>query len=441
MKTPIFRKLKVPVFKNALIYTATDGISKSISFFLLPIISRYLVPEQLGVVANFDVLQNILMLLAGQAIVNAIPYFYYHKSREQVALLISNLLLLIIFLNIAFSIFIIISTDIISEYLHINLGLQLLTIVSVITSLLSNLNLTLYRLENKPYSFSKLQILHTLLYIALTFLFVVWLRLEALGRIYSIVIAFSLMAILHASLLIKRRYIITKINLPIIKELAAFGIPLLPHSLSFWFKSGMDKILLTAFCGLSVNGLYSMAMNFGAIYSLFYNAFSNAFVPYLQKRISLINDENRTNEKCNIVKLSYKIGGMFILIYIVIVPVCWFLINYVLDESYKKSFQFVPYIIGAATINAFYGLFVQYPYTVKKTFGLGIITFSCSIVQLLLTYMFVRAWNSDGIKVSLIIGSLLTTLSVWIYSNKVYPLPWFSFKKFSSEKHKYVRKS
>ena len=53
-------------------------------------------------------------------------------------------LLLIIFLNIAFSIFIIISTDIISEYLHINLGLQLLTIVSVITSLLSNLNLTLY---------------------------------------------------------------------------------------------------------------------------------------------------------------------------------------------------------------------------------------------------------------------------------------------------------
>ena len=32
-----------------------------------------------------------------------------------------------------------------------------------------------------------------------------------------------------------------------LKKLLKFGIPLLPHSLSFWFKSGFDKILLTIY--------------------------------------------------------------------------------------------------------------------------------------------------------------------------------------------------
>lgn len=66
---------KNAVFKNSAIYMGTDAFSRAIAFLLLPIISKYLVPEQLGIAANFDVLQSILALLAGQAVVNSIPYF------------------------------------------------------------------------------------------------------------------------------------------------------------------------------------------------------------------------------------------------------------------------------------------------------------------------------------------------------------------------------
>lgn len=80
------------------------------------------------------------------------------------------------------------------------------------------------------------------------------------------------------------------------RELLHFGIPLLPHSLSFWLKSGMDKVLLTTYCGLTINGLYSMAMSFGAAYSIFFTAFKGAYVPYLQKRLNAMNDINRDSE-------------------------------------------------------------------------------------------------------------------------------------------------
>ena len=396
---------------------------------ILPFVSFYLIPEQLGIAANFDVLQSILMLLAGQAIVNALPYFYYDRSREEIGLLVSNLLFIIIAVNLCFLIIILLIYGLIDEYLHIGLFLQLLTLISVIANLLLSINLILYRLEEKPFVFLKLQLLQSLIYVFLLILLVVCLRKEALGKIYSAVFSCSIVCLLHIYLLYKRGYLIWKIDRNSIGELLRFGIPLLPHSLSFWIKSGMDKILLTTFCGLSVNGLYSMAMSFGAIYSIFKVAFDNAYIPYLQKRISKMTFDNQKAEKKQLVRISYIISSVFFLLFFVVMLICWILIQYVLSDLYRDSFQFIPWILFSLTIYSFYSLVVQYPYTAKKTLGLGIITFSGSIIQLLLTFVLVRMLGADGIKYSLVIGALVTMFSVWWYSNRVYPLPWFSFWK------------
>jgi len=414
---------------NALIYILSDGITKALSFLILPFVSFYLIPEQLGIAANFDVLQSILMLLAGQAIVNALPYFYYDRSREEIGLLVSNLLFIIIAVNLCFLIIIFLIYGLIDEYLHIGLFLQLLTLISVIANLLLSINLILYRLEEKPFVFLKLQLLQSLIYVFLLILLVVCLRKEALGKIYSAVFSCSIVCLLHIYLLYKRGYLIWKIDRNSIGELLRFGIPLLPHSLSFWIKSGMDKILLTTFCGLSVNGLYSMAMSFGAIYSIFKVAFDNAYIPYLQKRISKMTFDNQKAEKKQLVRISYIISSVFFLLFFVVMFICWILIQYVLSDLYRDSFQFIPWILFSLTIYSFYSLVVQYPYTAKKTLGLGIITFSGSIIQLLLTFVLVRMLGADGIKYSLVIGALVTMFSVWWYSNRVYPLPWFSFWK------------
>lgn len=414
---------------NALIYILSDGITKALSFLILPFVSFYLIPEQLGIAANFDVLQSILMLLAGQAIVNALPYFYYDRSREEIGLLVSNLLFIIIVVNLCFLIIILLIYGLIDEYLHIGLFLQLLTLISVIANLLLSINLILYRLEEKPFVFLKLQLLQSLIYVFLLILLVVCLRKEALGKIYSAVFSCSIVCLLHIYLLYKRGYLIWKIDRNSIIELLRFGIPLLPHSLSFWIKSGMDKILLTTFCGLSVNGLYSMAMSFGAIYSIFKVAFDNAYIPYLQKRISKMTFDNQKAEKKQLVRISYIISSVFFLLFFVVMFICWILIQYVLSDLYRDSFQFIPWILFSLTIYSFYSLVVQYPYTAKKTLGLGIITFSGSIIQLLLTFVLVRMLGADGIKYSLVIGALVTMFSVWWYSNRVYPLPWFSFWK------------
>ena len=169
-----------------------------------------------------------------------------------------------------------------------------------------------------------------------------------------------------------------------------------------------------------------MALSFGAVYALFNTSFSNAYVPELQKRLSKMTPENEREEKKFLVKLSYKLGGVFCVLCFLVIILCWLVVHYILSEQYAASFQYIPWIILSSTIYSFYGLVIQYPYTVKKTLGLGLVTFLGSIFQLLLTFLLVKTIGADGIKYSLVLGSLVIMLGVWWYSNKVYPMPWLS---------------
>lgn len=423
--------LKQSLFRSTLIYTITDGISKAISFLLLPLISYYIIPSQMGIVANFDVLQNIISLIAGQAIINSIPYFYYERSHKDIATLVSSMLLIVLITEIILFLILLCISPLLQKYLHLTIGIQILTVVASTCYLLTCTNLVLLRLEEKSITFAKLQLLQTIIYISLIVILVIIKNMEAIGRIYATTLSLTTISIIHLISLVKRKYLTFEKDIYTIKYLLKFGIPLLPHSLSFWIKEGLDKVLLTSFCGLAANGIYSMAMSFGATYTIFNNAFNNAYVPYLQKKLTKLElaESSLQKEKKKIVNLTYKITSIFIILYFFSVFVCWIAINYLLSDKYKPSFEYIPWIMLSLTIMAFYNLVIQFIYNKKKTLGLGIITFIGSIIQVALTYLFIKYIGASGIKYSLVICSLIMMLIVWYYSNKVYPLPWFSLKK------------
>ena len=341
----------------------------------------------------------------------------------------SNLFLIIITVNIVISIIIFFASGLLEHYLHLGILLQLLTVVFTIVQLLHNVNTVLYRLEDNSKTFSVIQIAESLIQVFLVLILVVQLRMGAVGKIYSATGGYLLFAIINFYLLNKRNYLIFHIDKNAISELLKFGIPLLPHSLSFWIKSGADKILITTYCGLAANGLYSMALSFGAIYTMLNNAFMMAFVPYLQKRINNMTAENEYSEKKSYVRMSYLIGLLFFLLCGVMVAVCWLLMKVVLSSSYDGAFQFIPWILLSLAIYAFYSLVIQFPYTVKKTAGIGAITLSGSFIQIIITFFLIKTIGVDGVKYSLVIGAIIIMLGIWWYSNKVYPLPWFCFFK------------
>lgn len=422
----ISRLAENKLFKGVMIYGIADALQKGLSFLTMPVFSYYILPEELGIVANFDVLVQIVSYLAFTSLVGNIIYFYYDRDRAQVALLVSNLVFLFTIVNVVCCGIIFLFSDIAEEYLCIGFSLQILAILLNEFNLIHALNGMLYRLEERPVPFVTINLSYAIVNIGLMFLFVVYYKMGGIGKIYSHFAIGFIFVFIDLYLLNKRGYIKFRWSNRCQKELLKFGVPLIPHSIAYWIKSGLDKILLTTYCGLAANGLFSMAMTFGAIYTVFRNSFNNAYNPYIQKRIAGITSENEKSEKIAIVKQTYIVIISFFILMVPLIWAVWLIINYMLSEAYKPSFMYVPWIFLSLTLTTAYEQVVKFVYTVKKTLGLGIITFTCSIIQSGCTFVFIKYFGDQGVNYSMVCGAVLIFVCVWIYSQKVYPMPWFS---------------
>lgn len=412
--------------KETFIYTAIDALGKAIGFLMLPVVSYYLPPEEMGLATNFTVLTTIVSLLAGQAIVNSIPFFFYEQSKDQNRELISNLFLICFTICFLLGLVSLLFGNYIEIYLKLNDSIQVLAIFAVMANLIVSASLIVIRLENKAVCFAKFGIMQIILHLVFVVLFVIILCWGGRGKIYSEVLVALVMSTIHLYRMYKQGYIFPQRSKTMIYKLLKFGIPLLPHSLSFWFKGGMDKIFITTYCGLAMNGIYSMALTITSIYTIITQAFFNAYTPYLQKKLAMITPETEYSTKRRIVRLSYILIACFLLLAIVSFFAGWVILEFIVNDKYKESVQLLPGLLLGLYIYAVYSFSIQFVYKMKKTFALGCITFTGSIIQLLLSYSLIKQLGVMGSVYSSIIGSMIISTSVFILSYKVYPMPWFS---------------
>lgn len=421
--------LRKPLVKETFVYTATDMIGKAMGFLLLPLVSFYLPPAELGIATNFTVLTSLVILLSGLTCVNSLPYFFYEQTHKENVSLISNLLIICIVSCVCLCMISLMFHEIIYKYLQLDAYVQLLSLLYVIGNLISNTHLILLRLENKSHKFAFLQITQIILHAVIVILFVIVLKGGGLGKIYAEVIVFVLMGIIHLMFIIKKGYFKLNIKILWIKKLFKFGLPLLPHSISFWLKSGIDKVFITTYCGLQFNGLYSMAISICSLYTMLTHSFFNAYTPYIQKKISKLGESDSMEEKKRIVKRTYQLYLLFFIVGVFTICGAWIIVNYIIDSKYLNAFEYVPLIIFANFIYTFYSFTIQFIYKKKKTLIMGGITFTGSLIQMFLSYSLIQTCGVMGAIYSLLIGNTLITLGIFFYSNKVYPMPWFYLKK------------
>lgn len=423
----IREKLKGTLFRDTFIYTITDVIGKGMSFVLLPIVSFYITPDELGIATNFTVVTSFVSLIAGLAIVNSLPYFFYEQNKKENTLMVSNLLILCVLACLGLAVLITSINRLITHYLHLSLSVLLLCVVYVVGMLITQASLILMRLENKPHQFACYQVFQIVFHAFAVVLFVMILRGGGLGKIYAETIVFFVIGFLHLIVLIRKGYIKLHWSNYWIRKLLSFGLPLLPHSVSFWMKNGVDKVFITTFYGLQFNGLYSMAISISAIYTMLVQSFFNAYTPYLQKRIVAMEGEvDCEKEKQNIVKQTYQLFGLFGLVGILAVAASWGIFVFLLDKSYLPAYNYMPPIILASYIYTFYNFTIQYIYKKKKTLIMGVITLTGSILQMLLAYVMIKKIGVMGAAYSLLIGNIIITIGISYYSSKVYRMPWIA---------------
>ncbi len=415
------------LFKSTMIYTVADSINKAIPFILLPVVARYLSSADYGILTNFGVISQILLAVCALNTYSALSVSYHKLDNEGLLKYMSNLVYLIAIITIVCLLITSFFSDTIFKYLGLTRLWQNMALLSAFGTSVFSLYASLLRMQNKTYLFSGLQIFQSFASAVLAILFVVYLRWNWQGRVLSIVVA-SFITLIWVLFSLKRGgYIFKKVDLSEIKYAFFFGLPLLPHTLSFWFKSGVDKIIITNYVGLSANGIFSIALTFGGIISIFTGAFFNAYTPSMFKDLSIIDtlpDDEAIVIKSKLVKITYLFGVLLFFVCVFGYFAMRFVIPFLFKGDYLNAVEFMPFIMASLFFDGMYSTVSGYIFYRKKTKILGAITFTSSMLQIILTLYFVKTFGVIGAAYSTCIVSLITFLSVFIYTNKIYSIPW-----------------
>lgn len=426
---------KSKLFKDFSIFFSADVVNKAIPFALLPVFTYYLTPEEYGTLAIFTSFLMVFGFIIGLNTLGAITINFYKFEKHELSKFIGNIFL-ILFVTLIFTIAVIlIANSIYPNELELSYKWYIIATITAFNTSIVMINTNLWLVEQKPKIYGLYQIGETLIKLSLSLIFVIIVLLTWKGRVYGMLIGSTLSAIVSIIYLIKRGYLVFEISLIHLKDALNYGLPLIPHSISYWLKTSAIILIIAYLVGKEETGLYSISIQIVAGIDLLTKAFNNTWSQHLYRKLS---SDLSLKDKVDIVKFTYKYFFAVIIIAIIVVIISPIVINLILPNSYSRSGNYTLYLSFAAAFHGMYLMIVHYILFEKKTKYLSLITIFSSILHIPLVYILISKYDTIGAAQAQLITSIFSFLLVWYYSNKVYKMPWFSLKLLKGEDEKTV---
>lgn len=422
--------LSSSLFKSSFIYTIANIINMAIPFFMLPILTRYLTPKDYGIVTILSLLLSFTTPFLGLCVNGAIQRQFYHLKKEEMSIYITNCLFILMGSSLLTTgVFWVFGNEI-CRWTSFPIDWLWAVIVIGFTQFISTILLSIWQVQEMSLSYSAFQISQAIVNTVLSVWFVVGLSMNWQGRIYGQVISSVLFFVVAIILLFKNGWIKLEKNNGYIKDALAFGVPLVPHLLSGTIKGVIDRIFIANMINLTVAGLYSVGFQMASFIIVLATSFNNAYVPWLYEKLKA----NEISTKKKIVIFTYIYFIVALLLVVIFSLAARFLFPIFLGDKFADSVIYVWWISIGFAFNGMYFMVVNYIFYANKTRVLGIITLLTSFLSVILNYFSIKTWGALGAAYTFALVNFITFIAVWIYSNKVLPMPWNIFKKRLSSK-------
>lgn len=426
MKRIINKLLENELSKTAIIYTVSTFCNSATPFLLLPILTRYLTTAEYGIISMFTVITGFLLPFMGMSISAAVMRKFADNNEEESKIYLFNCLVVALVATIVVILFFELFADSISKWIGIPITLFPYIYIYVISTYIFNLTLSIFQIKIRVKEYAVYQNMCTVLNLIMSLLFVIWLRLGLVGRIYGLVISKLVFALLGIFYIAKSIGIRKKFNKHyIVDELLTFGLPMIPTEVKSTVLTCTDRIFITNMISISETGIYSVGNQISTPILLLAQAFNLAYVPWLYK---MLNKNNKQEKKKTVIfTYVYFIGILFIAL--IWTAISKPIINLVTGDAYANASQYVIWLSLGYAFTGMHMMVVNYIYYVKRLKAYSIITISVIIINIVLNYILMKISGAVGAAQATLISNIVSFGLTWVLSAHVCKMPWFSFWK------------
>ena len=398
-------------------------LNTAIPFLLIPILTRYLSPSEYGIVGFFMIILTGFSMISALGVEGAATRKYYDQNLTPTDLadFVGSCMWIIILtcsvlLLIAFAVKK--NTDL---FQSLDLIWILASVFAGSCGMVMQLALGQAQVRERALLFALIQLAAGLSNLGISLALVVSLRLGAEGRMLGILISFVLLSGFSLLIMMRNGWIRMSLRSDFMREALQFGIPLIPHSTALFVLAMADRYLIGRFLSFEKLGIYVLAMQLAAVFSIFFNAFHNAFTPWLFSQLK----NNDPAIKQNIVIFTYSYYVCFLLVGILASYIAPSAIVLVAGDEYSSASTIISWLIFSQIFTGYYLMLVGYILYEKKTRLLSAITVFSAALNIFLVLILIDGYGLEGVALASMVAMGVRFALVWLASIKTHPMPWF----------------
>jgi O-antigen/teichoic acid export membrane protein len=416
------------LIKEGGLYTFFNILDRAVPFFLLPIIIRLISTEEFGTYALFLTVESLMMPIVTLNIYSSISKHYFDDDidlkRYNATILLSLPLLAILYM----SIFLLIPKNLLT---HVGLEHNII-IFAIFTSCIGSAivyTASLLRLKRKPVLYGTYYFTQSVLLLTLLLSFSL-MKHSYKMLIYAKGIHVIILFVVSIFFLKYRKEFVFKYDVKWLKRALSLSFPTVLYSLSAFVFVMSDRLLINYFLGPKEVGYYSAVSQIAAIMSVLAGSFNSAWMPWLFENLK----KEDPKIKLSIVKVSYFLMVVFLLMGIFFCLIYPFLAKWVLTEAFFPYISVSYPIIMGLAFQAVYLIVSPYVFYVGKTKYNAIIGILVAITNVSLNFILIPRYNIWGASYAYFVSWFMLATLFFYFSNKVYPMPWFQLKFFNKNK-------
>jgi O-antigen/teichoic acid export membrane protein len=279
------------LLSGSLILSFSKMAGRIVSFVLVPVLTFYLNPTELGIVSIVMSIQMGLSIVYNPGVISATMRLYYELDNKLKKMeLIGTASLFFLIFPATISILIFIFGKEILNNLFENFSFYPYGFLALILTVLGSTHRMwdmLLRIQHKIKIIALITFLGVLINLLFSLLFVVVFEMKAIGRIYGMIIGTGFVYLISVSMLLN--YSKFHYSFRVFKEIIFLGFPLIFGVLASGILNIGDRFLIGSILGLNEVGIYDVAYKIGSLSMFLAIGFQQMWTPNLY--------ENMKNEK------------------------------------------------------------------------------------------------------------------------------------------------
>jgi O-antigen/teichoic acid export membrane protein len=409
--------------RDTLIYGVGMMLSRAVSFFMLPVYTRYLTTSDYGIVNLLDMTIDISYILftAGMSAGMSLFYFQAKSDQERDDVVITSYALEM-GLTVLGTLALLLASPWVWRYGLKGAGTVLfvrITAVNFALQMLTAVPLVLLQTRQRPHAVITINLVRLVIQLSLNILFVVVLRKGVLGILVTGLIVNALQG--FAMMVWLLREVPGRVRLDIIRQLRKFGLPFqISRAGSFVLAFG-DRFFLQASRGASAVGIYGLAYQFGFLLNqLSTEQILKAWNP---QRLQMLEDPRDVRDErfdrgfhyFNLVLFTVATGiGIFIKPVIAVMT----------TAPFHPAAALVPIILAAYVVQGWdkvlqFGIGVS-----RQTKYIGYSTWIGLVVVLILYATLIPRWGGFGAAVATLVAFIVRAVAGYYWSQRLWPVSY-----------------